>query len=87
MARKSQLEFYQSENNRVIFVRLPDDENSDDSRVSLYRLLETYNVDVDQAMDKWRRIRAMVLPVFIIPQLKKYYTMVQLTEREWFSGE
>jgi len=84
---KTQLEFYKSKNNRVIFVRLSDDENSDDSRISLYRLLETYNIDVDLAMDKWRRIRAMVLPVFIIPQLKKYYTMIQLTDREWFSGE
>ena len=84
---KPQLDFYRSENNRVIFVRLSDDENSDDSRVALYRLLETYNIDVDLAMDKWRRIRAMVLPVFIISKLKKYYTLMQLTEREWFSGE
>ena len=85
--KKTQLEFYKSENNRIIFVRFPDEENNDDTRVSLYRLLETFNVDVEQAMDKWRRIRAMVLPSFIMPQLRKYYTMVEMTDREWFSGE
>ncbi len=86
MTRKPNLHFYKSENNKWIFVRLPDDENDDDSRVSLYRLLETHNVDVDRAMEKWKRIRAMKLSAYILQQLKKYYTMIELTDSEWFSG-
>ena len=86
MARKPDLHYYKSPDNKIIFVRLPEDDNDDESRVSLYRLLETHNINVDHAMAKWKRIRAMKLPIHIYPHLVKYYTMILLTDREWFSA-
>ena len=84
--RRPFLEFFRSEGNRVLFIRLPDEDTNDDSLVSLYRLLESQNIDTDRAMEKYRRIRCATVPAYVERTLRRYYNMVELTEAEWLEG-
>jgi hypothetical protein len=83
---KPSLEFFRSAGNRVLFIRLPDEDTNDDALVSLFRLLESQNIDTDRAMDKYKRIRAATVPAYLERKLKNYYNMVELSEEAWLEG-
>ena len=77
---KPVLQYWTSEGNppRYVFIRLSDTSLGEESLVALYRLLETFNIDTEKAMDRWRRIRAMKLPYWVLRKLGPNYKLVSL---------
>lgn len=82
---KPDLQYWTSEGDppRYVFIRLSDTSLGEDSLVALYRLLETFNIDTEKAMDRWRRIRAMKLPFWVLRKLSSRYKLVTLEEADW----
>jgi hypothetical protein len=80
---RPKLEFFRSDGNRVLFIRLPDEDTNDDNLVSLFRLLESTNIDVERSMENFKRIRAATVPAYVERKLRKYYNMVELAEDNW----
>jgi len=87
--RKLVLYYWESEGDppRYVFIRLREDDKDDDSLVALYRLLETFNIDTERAMDRWSKIRAMKLPFWVERKLRIRYRLIKLKELEWFADE
>lgn len=85
--KRPTLLFYRSESNRVLFVRLFEDDKDDDALVSLYRLLETENIDTIKAMEKWNKIRCLTLPAWVERKLREHYDLVELKSEQWLAGE
>lgn len=76
------LEVWWSKGNRILFLRLTEEDKNDENLVGLYRLLELHNIDTERAMNRFGQLRAMKLPRWIVPILKDYYNLDWLSDKE-----
>lgn len=82
---KPRLDVFWSENERFFFIRMDEEDKSNDRLVTLYRLLEASNIDTERAMSGWGRLRAMKLPAFIAKELRHFYEFRELEKSEWLA--
>lgn len=76
-----------SQSGKFLSVRLVDEDKEPLTLRLFWRWCADNDIDISDKKDHWRKMQAIQIPGHLRDSLEKFFTLVEMEDSQWYSGE